>query len=84
MRNRFRGALVGGAIGDAMGRPNESHPAEVDGERKRRAYQPWHGWTSGPKGTITDDTQMTMGLVESGGGPCGDRGRSRRPAGPRS
>ncbi len=33
--------------------------------RGTREYQPWHGCKSGPKGTITDDTQMTMWLAES-------------------
>jgi hypothetical protein len=42
LRDRFRGALIGGAIGDAMGRPNEGRPTEVARERKLRAYQPWH------------------------------------------
>ena len=65
LRDRFRGALIGGAIGDAMGRPNEGRPTEVTRERKIREYQPWHGWAGGPKGTITDDTQMTMWLAES-------------------
>jgi ADP-ribosylglycohydrolase len=65
LRDRFRGALVGGAIGDAMGRPNEGQPTDVARARKVREYQPWQGWTGGPKGTITDDTQMTMWLTES-------------------
>jgi hypothetical protein len=60
LRDRFRGALIGGAIGDAMGRPNEGRATEVARERKILAYQPWHRWTGGPKGTITDDTQMTV------------------------
>jgi ADP-ribosylglycohydrolase len=65
LRDRFRGALVGGAIGDAMGRPNEGVPADVARERRIRDYQAWGGWRGGPKGTIADDTQMTMWLVES-------------------
>jgi len=65
LRGRFRGALIGGAIGDAMGRANEGvRPSEAR-KRQIRDYQPWHGWRSGPKGTITDDTQMTMWLAES-------------------
>ena len=65
LRDRFRGALIGGAIGDAMGRANEGvRPSEAR-KRQIRDYQPWHGWRSGPKGTITDDTQMTMWLAES-------------------
>jgi ADP-ribosyl-[dinitrogen reductase] hydrolase len=61
----FRGALVGEAIGDAMGRPNEGvRPSEAQ-ERRIRDYQPWPGWQSGLRGTVTDDTQMTMWLAES-------------------
>jgi ADP-ribosylglycohydrolase len=65
LRDRFRGALVGGAIGDAMGRPNEGALRVVARERQLRDYQPWGGWRGGPKGRITDDTQMTMWLAES-------------------
>jgi len=63
--DRFRGALIGGAVGDAMGWPNEGVFGSEARTRKVRAYQPWHGWRSGPKGTITDDTQMTMWLAKS-------------------
>jgi ADP-ribosyl-[dinitrogen reductase] hydrolase len=48
-----------------MGRPIEGHPTGVAREQKLRAYKPWHGWAGGPKGTITDDTHMTIWLVES-------------------
>lgn len=68
----YRGALVGTAIGDALGRPAEGRPPHVLTERYGRLsdYQPWPGWTGGPRGTITDDTQMTMCVGESllGGG----------------
>lgn len=65
LRDRFRGALIGGAIGDAMGRANEGvWPSEARARRVRE-YRPWHGYRCGPKGTITDDTQMTMWLAES-------------------
>jgi len=30
-----------------------------------REYHKWSGWSSGPVGTITDDTQMTMCVAES-------------------
>ena len=80
LRNRFRGALVGGAIGDAMGRPNEGRPTEATRAERVREYQAGRGWVGGPKGTITDDTQMTMWLAEgilaaaarSGGGEVAD------------
>jgi len=60
---RFVGTLLGGAIGDALGRPNEgsrSASFEDDHPRHITDYRTWRGWTSGPIGTITDDTQMTM------------------------
>jgi ADP-ribosylglycohydrolase len=28
-------------------------------------YRQWHGWKSGPKGTITDDTQFSIWLLQS-------------------
>jgi ADP-ribosylglycohydrolase len=63
--DRFRGALIGGAIGDAMGRANEGvWPSEAR-DRQIREYQAWGGYKGGPKGTVTDDTQMTMWLAES-------------------
>ena len=65
LSDRFRGALVGGAIGDAMGRGNEGLRASEARARRTRDYQPWAGWRGGTKGTITDDSQMTMWLAES-------------------
>lgn len=65
--DRFVGALLGGAMGDALGRPNEgSRSASFDDGHPRRVtdYRKWRGWTSGPIGTITDDTQMTMCVAE--------------------
>lgn len=65
LRDRFRGALIGGAIRDALGRANEGvWPSEARA-RRIRDYQSWRGHKGGPKGTITDDTQMTMWLAES-------------------
>ena len=62
-RDKIRGAIICGAIGDAMGRQVESQtPGTYD---PVVWYTPWHGWKSGPVGTITDDTQMTMWLAES-------------------
>ena len=62
-----RGAILGTAIGDALGRPAEGrHPAGLRGQEEAfRDFQPWGGHYSGPKGTITDDTQMTMCVAES-------------------
>jgi hypothetical protein len=62
-----RGAMLGTAIGDALGRPAEGrHPAGLRGQEEAfRDFQAWYGYRSGPKGTITDDTQMTMCVAES-------------------
>lgn len=67
LRSRYRGCLIGGAIGDALGRPVEGRPAHV----VRRCYptglrdfEPWRGWTSGPIGTFTDGTQLTIVIAE--------------------
>jgi ADP-ribosyl-[dinitrogen reductase] hydrolase len=59
---RFSGCVLGGAVGDALGRCVEGRPP---GEEWIKDYQLWHGWKSGPKGTITDDTQFTMWLSQS-------------------
>jgi len=63
----YRGTLLGVAIGDALGRPVEGRPPAVIKQRfgVLRDFQPWHGWQGGPRGTITDDTQMTMCLALS-------------------
>ncbi|MDB5075337.1 MAG: ADP-ribosylation/Crystallin [Chloroflexi bacterium] len=66
LRTRFRAALLGGAIGDALGRPRE-------GQQHLRFSPPWHvddyqpapDYVGGPVGTITDDTQLTMVVAES-------------------
>lgn len=69
LRDLGEGCLLWGAVGDALGRPNEgrsistvndpSHPRYV------RDFIPWRGWTSGPTGTITDDTELTMIVAQS-------------------
>ena len=63
-RESFRGCLLGGAIGDALGAPVEF----LSGAEIRRRYGE-HGIASfdvayGRKGAITDDTQMTMFTAE--------------------
>lgn len=67
LRERYRGCLVGGAIGDALGRPVEGWSA--DRVRRRypeglREFEPWSGWRSGPVGTFTDDTQLTIVVAD--------------------
>ena len=62
-RDRIRGAILCGAIGDAMGAQVESRSPGTNSPAVW--YTPWRGWKSGPIGTITDDTQMTWWLAES-------------------
>lgn len=42
----YRGCLLGGAIGDALGRPGEGRPPEVIRERygSLTDFHPWRGW----------------------------------------
>lgn len=63
----FVGCLLGVGIGDALGRPAEAQPPDIIRERfgSLTDFRPWRGWTSGPIGTVTDDTQMTMCIAES-------------------
>ena len=67
LRDAYRGCLIGGAIGDALGRPGEGRTPSTIAERYGELgdYHPWRGWTSGPKGTITDDTQLTMEVART-------------------
>jgi ADP-ribosylglycohydrolase len=66
-RESARGALLGTAIGDALGRPAEGHRPEVLRHRAEelREFQPWPGYWTGPVGTVTDDTQLTMCVASS-------------------
>lgn len=64
MRDRFRGCVLGGAVGDALGAPVEfmSHAEIVRkfGAAGIRDYVPAYGRL----GAITDDTQMTLFTAE--------------------
>ena len=68
LRAAFRGALVGTAVGDALGRPAEGLGPHAVAQRYGRLtdYRPWrlHDGT-GPVGTFTDDTQMTICVAEA-------------------
>jgi len=66
-RDKFRGALVGVGIGDALGRPAEGKgPGWIKADYGTITdYIPWGGWRGGPKGTLTDDTELTVALAES-------------------
>ena len=50
--DRIRGCLLGGAIGDAMGRPFENQPGPV----VYREHAPWF---------VSDDTQLTLATCEA-------------------
>ena len=65
LRNKFRGCLLGGAVGDALGAPVEFlHLEEIEqvyGPQGIRDYAPAYGKI----GAITDDTQMTLFTAEA-------------------
>ncbi|EAP3462082.1 ADP-ribosylglycohydrolase family protein [Salmonella enterica] len=60
MQSRFRGVMLGGAVGDALGAPVEF--MRLDAIKKKfgstgvRGFEPCYG----RKGAITDDTQMSL------------------------
>jgi len=56
--DQYRGALVGLALGDALGAPHEGGPLE-------RLVWRWLGWTRGGLRRFTDDTQMALDVAES-------------------
>jgi ADP-ribosyl-[dinitrogen reductase] hydrolase len=64
LRGRFRGCLLGGAAGDALGAPVEFLDLEeivkAYGDGGIRDYAPAYG----KLGSITDDTQMTLFTAE--------------------
>ena len=65
IRNRFRGCLLGGAVGDALGAPVEFLDLDeivgAYGEQGIRDYAPAYG----KLGAITDDSQMTLFTAEA-------------------
>src|SRR5207245_2077490 len=65
LRSRFRGCLLGGAVGDALGAPVEfldlDEIVRAYGEQGIRDYAPAYG----KLGAITDDTQMTLFTAEA-------------------
>lgn len=67
LRSRFRGALVGGAVGDALGFPYEGCSRSYMlalGEELTRRYEK-HRTGYFPPGQYSDDTQMTLATVEA-------------------
>ena len=65
LRSHFRGCLLGGAVGDALGAPVEfldlDEILRAYGEQGIRDYAPAYG----KLGAITDDTQMTLFTAEA-------------------
>lgn len=64
LRQRFRGCLLGGAVGDALGAPVEFMTrAQILARYGEHGIQSFDA-AYGRKGAITDDTQMTMFTAE--------------------
>lgn len=69
-QDQFIGALVGCAIGDALGAPLEGKSREAIAELDEitttfRPYFSWKAVTPHPLGQYTDDTQLTLATVRS-------------------
>ena len=62
--DRYRGALIGGACGDALGRPVEGRPPEQIRARYG-ALEDLQPDPQGSIGTFTDDTQLTLWTAEA-------------------
>ena len=59
--DKFRGCLLGVAIGDALGAPVEFlSDAEIRDEFGAAGITGMHDWAMFPAGSFTDDTQMTI------------------------
>ncbi|MFC7219839.1 ADP-ribosylglycohydrolase family protein [Streptomyces polyrhachis] len=55
------GALIGLALGDALGRPTEF----LDTDRIRQRYGPWRELPLPEPATVTDDTDMTIAVARA-------------------
>ena len=63
LEERFIGTVVGCAVGDALGAPFEGIDAnKLFQDSERPDYAPIAGF---PRGQYTDDTQMTLAIVEA-------------------
>lgn len=64
LKEKFKGALVGGAVGDALGAPYEGQPREslLAAKLRLTEFVRMGGY---PLGQFTDDTQLTLVLAES-------------------
>ncbi len=63
LRDKFRGALLGRAVGDALGGPLEFQPARTKGNFVTEMIG--GGWQQLAPGEWTDDTQLSLCIVES-------------------
>src|SRR5258708_38659476 len=63
LQDRFRGVLVGLAVGDALGGPVEFQPARAPEHYVTEMIG--GGWQQLAPGEWTDDTQMALCIVES-------------------
>jgi|APHM01.1.fsa_nt_gi ADP-ribosylglycohydrolase len=64
--DRAKGALLGLACGDALGRPIEfNSPDQIQREHGRVSDMLGHGTHRQPAGTITDDTEMALCIARS-------------------
>ncbi len=66
LRNRYRGALVGSAVGDALGATVEfMSRAEIARQFGQLREIIGGGWLNLPAGEVTDDTQMALCIATS-------------------
>ncbi|MFW6061224.1 MAG: ADP-ribosylglycohydrolase family protein [Planctomycetota bacterium] len=63
LRDRFRGAMLGSLVGDALGMPLEGMAAETIRQRCARVTEMLPARMG--QGTYTDDTEMMIGLAEA-------------------
>lgn len=81
LMDKIRGALVGVAVGDALGGPLEFMSAEgIEKAHGRVTEMIGGGWLNLTPGEVTDDTQMTLdvarGIVENPADPVPAIGRN--------
>jgi ADP-ribosylglycohydrolase len=64
LRDRFLGAILGCAVGDALGAPFEGEPADLNrfADPAEVRYRKISGY---PFGQYTDDTQLTLAIVKA-------------------
>jgi ADP-ribosyl-[dinitrogen reductase] hydrolase len=66
LRDRYRGVLLGKAVGDALGATVEfMSPAAIQSKHGTLRNIVGGGWLSLPKGEVTDDTQMALCIAHS-------------------